>query len=60
MDRELKKTLADAIEAHLKEDAARSELRCEVHRVSNLVVQFKVWEEKGPPRYLNVKITEMM
>lgn len=60
MDRELKKKLADAIEAHLREDAGRSFLRCEVQRVSNLVIQFKVWEDNGPPRYLNVKITEMM
>ena len=35
-------------------------LRCETQRVSPLTIQFKVWESNGPPRYLNVKVSEMI
>lgn len=56
----LKNALVNAIEIHLREDAAKSGLLCEVHRVDSLVVQVKVWEGNGPPRYLNVRVSEMM
>lgn len=58
--KELKINLVDAIEHHLKSDANKSSLRCEVQRVTPLVIQFKVWEPGAAPRYLNVKVSEMM
>lgn len=60
-DSVLKAALADVIETSLK-DGGLDGLgeRQEVQRVSPLVIQVKVWEENGPPRYLNVHVKELL
>lgn len=49
--RESKKGLVDAIEAHLREDAARSALDVEVSRLSNLEIAVRVKVAPNRPAY---------
>lgn len=55
----LKAQVADEIEKALNRVHDLGE-RHEVQRVSPLVVQVKVWEKNGPPRYLNVHVKELL
>lgn len=57
-DSVLKAHVADKIEEALKRETFGT--RTDVSRVSPLVLQVKVWEENGPPRYLNVHVKELL
>lgn len=57
----LKAAVADVIETSLKDGGLENiGERQEVQRVSPLVIQVKVWEANGAPRYLNVHVKELL
>lgn len=61
-DSVLKAELTTQIENFITNDSDFKKFaeRIEVQRVSPLVIQVKVWEQNGPPRYLNVHVKELM